>query len=146
MIRASLLWLLAGAGVGGLMLADRSLRGDWVAWFLPTHAHMLLVGWLVQFALAVAFWLFPRKRTPARPLGYDERAAMAAAGALNLGLLTRSVVEPLARGGLVGGDPAGSLALAAALQVSAIALFVVQLWPRAAPRARVEARPRTGEA
>lgn len=30
--------------------------------FLPAHAEILLIGWTMQFVLAVAFWMFPRYR------------------------------------------------------------------------------------
>jgi len=78
MLRAALLWLLAGVVIGGAMLTDRALPGQWVLWMAPSHAHILFVGWFLQFAVGVAYWLLPRKRTPARPLGYGERAAFIA--------------------------------------------------------------------
>ncbi|HEU5434203.1 MAG TPA: hypothetical protein VFU81_21205, partial [Thermomicrobiales bacterium] len=119
---------------GGLMLNDRIVPGDWVAWALPAHMHMLLVGWFLQFALAIAFWLLPRRRTPARPLGYDERAALAAAAALNVGLALRIVAEPLERAGRASAGTTAALAISALLQIAAVLTFVIQLWPRLAPR------------
>ncbi len=145
MVRASLCWLLLGAVVGGLMLSDRLVPGDWIAWFLPTHAHVLLVGWLLQFVLAVAYWLFPRRRTPERPLGYDERSALVVAAALNVGLLVRTVAEPLGRAGSGGDGLPWALALSALLQVAAIAYFVGQLWPRSGPKSRVNPRSSPAE-
>lgn len=136
MVRASLLWLLAGVALGGLMLVDRAVPGAWVARALPTHVHMVLVGWLLQFAVGVAYWLFPRRRTPAAPSGYRESAALVAVGALNAGLLLRVIGEPMERSGRSSGLGLGLLAASAALQVGAVAIFVFQLWPR------VEARPR----
>ena len=78
MVGAGLLWLLLGMVLGGAMLLARLVPADWVAWFAPTHGHILFVGWFLQFALGVAFWLLPRRRTPRHPLGYNERAALAA--------------------------------------------------------------------
>ena len=134
MARSAFVWLAAGVALGGLMLNDRIVPGDWVAWALPAHMHMLLVGWFLQFALAIAFWLLPRRRVPARPLGYDERAALAAAVALNLGLALRIVAEPLERAGHVSAGTTLVLAVSALLQIAAVLTFVVQLWPRLASR------------
>jgi hypothetical protein len=141
MLRASFVWLLAGAVVGAAMMVDDVLPGSWRAWMAPTHGHMLFVGWFVQFALGVAYWLLPRRRSPARPLGYDERLALIAVALLNAGLLLRVAVEPAHRSGHDGDRITALLGCSGALQVLAFAIFVVQLWPRVAPRtARKSAR------
>lgn len=134
MVRISLIWMLAGFVVGGAMLVDRQMPGDWRLWMQPTHGHMLFVGWFLQFALGIAFWLLPRKRTPERPLGYNVRLAQIAVAALNIGLLCRVVAEPLERDGHASDFTALLLALSALLQIAAAAIFVTQLWPRVAPR------------
>ncbi len=134
MLRASLLWLVAGVIVGGLMLTDRALPGQWALWLAPSHAHMLFVGWFLQFVVGVAYWLLPRKRTPARPLGYAERIAWGAATALNLGLIARVIAEPVERTGQGTGLTLALLAASALLQVGAALTFATQLWPRVGPR------------
>lgn len=134
-VRASFIWLLAGVVLGALMLADQAIPGDWRRWVQPTHGHILFVGWFIQFALGIAYWLLPRRRTQDRPLGYDERLAFCAVAALNLGLLLRALAEPVERGGGNGDWTLPTLIASAALQVGAIAVFVLQLWPRVAPRA-----------
>ncbi|MDQ3541313.1 MAG: cbb3-type cytochrome c oxidase subunit I [Chloroflexota bacterium] len=137
MVRSSLIWLLAGVVIGSLMLVDRAIPGDWRLWMAPSHGHMLFVGWLVQFALGIAYWLMPRKRSPERPLGYHEGLAISGSVALNVGLALRVIAEPLERTGH--GDPA-TLALligSAALQFAAIAVFVGQLWPRIYGRSKL---------
>lgn len=123
MVRASFAWLLAGVLVGSLMLADWAAPGDWRQWMQPTHGHMLFVGWLVQFALGIAYWLLPRRRTPDRPLGYDEPIAIAAVAALNLGLLLRTVAEPAERAAAADWTLPALIA-SASLQLGAITLFV----------------------
>jgi hypothetical protein len=134
MVRAALCWLVAGAFVGGLMLLDGTLPGALAAWLAPSHAHMLFVGWFLQFVIGVAYWLLPRKRTPAQPLGYNERLGMLATVALNAGLLLRVAAEPIERMGQ--GSALTQLALGgvALLQVAAIFIFATQLWPRVGPR------------
>lgn len=134
MVRLSLLWLLAGFIIGGLMLVDRDIPGDWRLWAQPTHGHMLFVGWFLQFALGVAYWLLPRKRSPERPVGYNLRAAQIAVAALNIGLLCRAIAEPFERSGHAGNGTRALLTLSALLQVGAAALFVTQIWPRVAAR------------
>jgi hypothetical protein len=134
MVRAALLWLLAGVVIGGAMLA-----GHWALWLAPAHAHMLFVGWFLQFALGIAYWLLPRRRSPQRPLGYDERAAALAVVALNLGLVLRAIGEPWQRAGQGNTLTLGLLSVSALLQVGAVMVFVIQLWPRVAVR---QSRPR----
>ncbi|HWV36069.1 MAG TPA: cbb3-type cytochrome c oxidase subunit I [Thermomicrobiales bacterium] len=130
MVKLSLCWLLVGFVIGGLMLVDRAIPGDWRAWMAPTHGHMLFVGWFVQFALGIAYWLLPRKRTPGRPLGYNERLSLGAVAALNAGLLLRVISEPFERTGHASNATLTGLALAAILQVLAAVIFVMQIWPR----------------
>ena len=137
MVRASLLWLLTGVVIGGAMLTDRVLPGEWVLWLAPSHAHMLFVGWFLQFAVGVAYWLLPRRRTVERPLGYQERVALLGVTALNLGLALRVIAEPVERTGQGTDLTLTLLIVSALLQVSAVAIFVRQLWPRVAPRQRV---------
>ena len=135
MLRTSLLWLLAGVGIGAAMLVDRALPGQWRAWMAPSHAHMLFVGWFLQFALGVAYWLLPRRRSPERPLGYHERGATLAVIALNLGLLLRMAAEPIERAGMIGSATLAVLGLSALLQFGAVLVCAVQLWPRLGARA-----------
>jgi hypothetical protein len=144
MVRGSFAWLLAGVVVGGLMLIDRAVPGEWRRWAQPTHGHMLFVGWFLQFALGIAYWLLPRRRRPDRPLGYHEPTALAAAVALNLGLVLRVVAEPAERAGAAGAWTLVTLTASALLQVGAVLIFVVQLWSRVAPRAP-KVRPASSE-
>jgi hypothetical protein len=135
MVRAALLWLLLGIILGGAMLTDRLLPGDWVVWFAPTLGHILFVGWFLQFAIGIAYWLLPRKRSnPARPLGYRENLAFAAVVGLNLGLALRVIAEPLEHAGHASDITLTLLTISAILQIASIATFVVELWPRVAPR------------
>lgn len=130
MVKASLAWMLAGFIIGGLMMVDRVIPGDWRAWLLPTHGHMLFVGWFVQFAIGIAYWLLPRKRRPEVPVGYRETPAFVGWGMLNAGLLLRVIGEPMERVGDAGSLSMTILAGSALLQVAAVIVFISQLWPR----------------
>jgi hypothetical protein len=143
MVRISLVWLLTGFVVGSAMLADRAVPGQWQAWLAPSHAHMLFVGWFFQFVIGVAYWLLPRRRSAARPLGYQEHAAMSAVVALNLGLVLRITAEPVERMGGASEMTLSALSASALLQVIAALVFVAQLWPRAAARPVRQAREQT---
>jgi hypothetical protein len=134
LVRASLLWLVTGFTLGALMLSDALVPGDWRLWFAPTHGHILFVGWFLQFAVGVAYWLLPRKRTPERPFGYHERSAFAAFGLLNAGLLLRVLAEPPDRVGNGGDAVDVVLAVSAVLQLAAIIIVASQIWPRIVPR------------
>lgn len=131
--RAALVWLVAGAALGTLMLSDGLLAGDWRTWFSPTHGHMLFVGWFLQFAVGVAYWLLPRQRTSGKPLGYDERLALAAVLLLNAGLLLRVLVEPSDRMGYTTGTDI-VLTVSGLLQLAAVLIIARQLWGRLRPR------------
>jgi hypothetical protein len=130
MVKASMIWMLAGFTVGGLMMVDRVIPGNWRLWAQPTHGHMLFVGWFVQFAIGIAYWLLPRKRRPDLPVGYRESPAFTGWVLLNLGLLLRVLGEPMERAGNAGTVSITILAVSSIMQVLAVVIFVAQLWPR----------------
>lgn len=135
-VRAALVWLVIGVVLGVVMISDELLPGRWRVWFAPTHGHILLVGWFLQFAVAIAYWLLPRKRTPELPLGYREAIATAAFALLNAGLLVRVIAEPASRMGQLGGATSYLLALSGGGQLIAIAIVTYHLWGRTIPRPR----------
>ncbi|PWB72357.1 MAG: hypothetical protein C3F07_12105 [Anaerolineales bacterium] len=60
-VRASLLYLLLGSLFGALLLAQKGIPFHAAVWYLfPLHMEFLLVGWLIQLAMGVAFWIIPR--------------------------------------------------------------------------------------
>ena len=129
-VKTSLIWMITGIAMGGLMLVDHLIPGAWRSWFLPTHGHILFVGWFVQFVVGIAFWLLPRKRLPELPLGYGEHKAFVALGMLNVGLACRVVAEPFFRQNDEGAWVDWLLVASSVLQFVAIVIFVSQMWPR----------------
>lgn len=96
----------AGAGGAWLVFLGRGLpngRIETTGHGLALVVGGLFVGWFLQFAIGIAYWLLPRKRTAERPLGYHERGANLAFALLNSGLFTRVIAEPPGRVGN-GGD------------------------------------------
>jgi hypothetical protein len=60
-VRASLLYLAGGFMLGALLLAQKGVPFYAGVWTLfPVHIEFLLVGWLMQFAMGVGFWILPR--------------------------------------------------------------------------------------
>jgi hypothetical protein len=60
-VRASLIYLLSGFALGALMLAEKGVPYYAPVWLVfPVHVECLLIGWLVQLAMGVAFWILPR--------------------------------------------------------------------------------------
>ncbi|HEU5041749.1 MAG TPA: hypothetical protein VFT84_13045 [Gemmatimonadales bacterium] len=118
MIRTALLHLALGFLIGALLLARRSLPPSaFLPLLRPLHAELLLLGWTVQLAMGVAFWILPRFRTG--PERGREWPAWLAYVLLNLGVL------------------ATGTALAAfagrALEATAAAAFAWHAWPRIKP-------------
>jgi hypothetical protein len=134
MVRTALIWLALGFTLGGLMLADATVPGTWRHWFGPTHGHILFVGWFLQFAIGIAYWLLPRKRSDLLPLGYNERAALLSFVVLNSGLGLRVFAEPAMRMGYILDTGDVVLLVSALAHIAAIGIIVLQLWGRVIPR------------
>lgn len=84
-IRCALLYLFLGFTLGSLLLLHKGIAfysGLW--WVLPAHIEFVLIGWTVQLAMGVMFWMFPRFGGGASR--GDELAAWWAFGLLNLGV------------------------------------------------------------
>ena len=59
-VRAALIWLAVGALTGALVLGRVAFgHPEWGSW-IPAHAEMMLMGWMVQLAFGVAHWILPR--------------------------------------------------------------------------------------
>jgi hypothetical protein len=55
------MYLLLGLTLGSLLLANKG--ASWAPWIwnlLPAHMEFLLLGWMAQLAMGVAFWILPR--------------------------------------------------------------------------------------
>jgi len=121
MVRAALVYLVAGYAIGAIMLSAGGLGlGPWSAALRPVHAEFLLLGWTVQLALGVAYWILPRFRTGAE----RGRATpvWAAFALLNGGVVAVAVgaISGLPTAGTVGRISEGLAAAA----------FALHAWPR----------------
>jgi len=125
LVRTAFGWLVAGAGLGALMLAG---KGE--PWLMPimrwrtAHQDMLLAGWLLQLVMGVGLWILPR------PPGEAPDARRGRIVVLYL-LINAGVVLAA-----MGGAPAGRPELLVAgriLEGAAAALAAMLLVPRIRP-------------
>jgi len=123
-VRASLIYLLAGFTLGALMLAQ-----DGVSYYpaivavLPVHMEFLLVGWLVQLALGVAFWIFPRFGLGLPHSRGNEKLIWVSFVLLNAGVLIVALELWIAAALLVG----------RICEVLAVLVYVLGSWRRIKP-------------
>jgi heme/copper-type cytochrome/quinol oxidase subunit 1 len=97
----------------------------------PVYFHLFLVGWVTQLIFGVAYWMFPTY-TRQRPRGF-ETLAWAAYWLLNVGLVLRTIGEPL--NAVQAGNGWGwLLPVSAVLQWLAALAFIANTWPRVKER------------
>jgi hypothetical protein len=120
-IRASLGYLALGFTFGALMLINEGLAFDpQLDHFLPAHMEFLLMGWLIQLALGVAYWILPRYMQ-GLPRG-NEMLAWLSLIFLNLGILlvVLKTVSDIAWFGLSG----------RILEAASVLIFLLVAWRR----------------
>jgi hypothetical protein len=85
-IRASLVYLVIGFTFGAFMLANEGLAFNLpLGKILPAHMEFLFLGFMLQLALGVAYWILPRYGQ-GKPRG-NETLAWASLIMLNAGIL-----------------------------------------------------------
>ncbi len=123
-VRASMIYLLVGFALGALMLAQDGISYDpAIMSVLPIHIEFLLIGWLVQLAMGVAFWIFPRFGLGQPHSRGNAKLIWASFLILNAGVWIVALEVWFASALLVGH----------ALEVGAVIMFVVGLWRRVKP-------------
>ncbi|HZD10167.1 MAG TPA: hypothetical protein VE553_02405 [Candidatus Binatia bacterium] len=126
LVRLALIHLGAGFTIGALMLANKGLSFDAGLWRLrPAHIEILVVGWLIQFAMGVAFWIAPRFWE--KPVRGNVAGAWLAMILLNAGVWTVAVSS-------CSGLPAGFVLAGRLLEGFAALSFGWHLWPRIVSR------------
>jgi uncharacterized membrane protein YidH (DUF202 family) len=122
-IRTALVNLALGFTLGAVILFNKALPVMPEAWnLLPMHIEFLLLGFILQLTMGVAYWIFPRLQT-FTDRG-DEKKALAAFLFLNAGIVICSLspwIQPLL------------LLFGRLCQAAAVALFILNLWPRVYP-------------
>ncbi|MDD3828488.1 MAG: hypothetical protein PHY79_21200 [Anaerolineae bacterium] len=133
-VRASFLYFLGAFLLGAFMALDSWLGlARWLRAVYLSQLHLLVVGWITQLAIGVAYWMFPRfrKEENPEPRGSD-RLTWAVFVLLNAGLLLRFAFEPFY---LMGPSTwlAATVALAGVLQALAALGFAALIWGRVRP-------------
>jgi hypothetical protein len=134
LIKAAFVYFIVAFLLGALMMLDRWLSfSRWLRVVYLSQLHLLVVGWITQLALGVAYWMFPRfrKEQDPRPRGSDVLANFVLI-CLNAGLLLRFIFEPFY---LMGPRPwlAALMALSGVLQAAAALGFGLLIWARIRP-------------
>ena len=120
-VRLALLYFLTGFTLGALMLANEGMPfALWITSLLPAHMDILLFGFVIQFAVGMAYWILPRYRNGSRG---SEAIFWIILGLLNLSIWTVAV-----SGGM--GLPGKWLTGGRLLEGIASVLFAFQAWER----------------
>lgn len=125
-VRSALLHLAIGVTIGALMLANKGLNfAAWLWRLRYAHSEILLIGWLLQLGLGVAFWIAPRFWE--KPVRGNVTGAWLAFILLNMGIWLGAISSALAL-------PATVTLVGRLLEVAAAAAFAWHLWPRIVSR------------
>ncbi len=130
-IRSSFLYMVAGLAAGTVLLVHKGLGLNPQLWrLLPLHIEFLLLGWMLQLVLGVAYWILPRFPDP--PVRGRVRTAWTAFTLLNAGVLLAGLAPTLAAGTTL-------RAAGRALELGAALAFAFHAWPRIKPTRPAEA-------
>lgn len=120
LVRCALIHLLLGFTIGALLLAHKGIPfAPWLWRLLPAHMEILLLGWTLQLAMGVAFWILPRFYT-ARPHTWLVWLALIL---LNCGVILVAL-SPFFSANV----PVAALGRAA--ETAAVLAFACHAWPR----------------
>ncbi len=123
MIKASMLYMLAGFAIGALILISKVYPEYSSVWsLLSVHIEVSIFGWIIQLTMGTAYWILPRYlKTKSRG---NPRLALAMVGMLNFGILINvaSYLNIL---------PPSATIVGRLLEVGAVALFIALHWNRA---------------
>lgn len=122
LIRSALGYLGAGYTLGAALLVNKGTGAAPGLWrWLPVHVELLLMGWLVQLVMGVAYWIFPRfgMRPAARG---RERLAWIAFALLNAGIV-------LVCWGVIGNRQTPAV-LGRTAELAAIGAMALHVWAR----------------
>lgn len=131
-IKAGLLYFVVALLMATTLLAQSlAYLPGWITAFRPVYLHLLMVGWITQLIIGVAYWMFP-KASKEQPRGH-EKLGWGVFILLNLGLILRAVGEPLTAMSFQV-DLGWVLAVSAVLQLAAGWGFILNTWNRVKER------------
>jgi len=95
---------------------------------LPVYWHMLVMGWITQIIMGVSIWMFPRKHRDKERREFI--LTWSAFWLLNSGLVLRFLSEPFLPLFTQNLTISIIVVISAVLQVLAIILYILEIWPR----------------
>jgi hypothetical protein len=127
-VRTAMLYIAAALVLGVLYQLDQVTHWfNYSRYLITVHAHLALVGGVIQMIMGVALWMFPLTVPLERRLQYREGLAWLTYGLFNAGLLGRFVAE--ARFQQTGSAAWGYLTVATGtMQAAAFAIFLYHAW------------------
>ena len=124
-VRAALLYLGAGFLIGALMLTQKGLPFDpALLRMLPMHIEFVFIGWTLQLAMGIAFWILPRFSH--EPRYGNQTFGWLAFGFLNIGILCAGLGQWF-------NTPPGVFLFGRIAELAAGLFFVLHAWPRVKP-------------
>jgi cbb3-type cytochrome oxidase subunit 1 len=125
MIRTALVYLVVGFGLGAVMLAYKvtPFIPVLIARLRPLHVELLTLGWTMNLALGVAYWILPRR--PSDGERGSETAMTLVWAMLNVGVLSAGV-------GQGSGAPVAPL-IGRLAEAAAAGAFARHAWSRLKP-------------
>ena len=122
-IRTALIYLIFGFTLGALMLWNKGVPLHPTIWrLLPAHMEFMLLGWTLQLAIGVAYWILPRFRSQRRKPWLVWMSYIL----LNAGIWS------VALGGFVG-PAVWMLPVGRFIETAAVVSFVIHAWVRVKP-------------
>lgn len=123
MLRLSLIYFLISAVIGALILCSKVINIHPVIWsLLPVHFELAIWGWIIQFVLGTAYWMFPKKLVGERR--GNPLAAVVMVVLFNAGLLLMVISVFINAGG-------SALPLTGrSLMTASILIFAILIWNR----------------
>lgn len=119
MIRFSLLYLMVAVVIGGAIFIQKAINIHPAIWsLLPVHYEMAIWGWLVQFLMGTAYWMFPKHIVGTRR--GSESLAWTMVLLFNCGLILLAISTFVINTAIVG----------RVLIVISICQFVILMWQR----------------
>lgn len=127
-IKTALVYFILSLTLGIFLVLDTAgLLALPVPGLFPSYIHFLVLGWVTQLIMGVAFWMFPKysQQQPRR----SESMGWVSYYCLNLGLILRLVGEPL-NAATQAAWAGWIMAIAAGLLLVGGTAFVVNTWGR----------------
>jgi hypothetical protein len=125
-IKTALLYLIFALVLGATLLINQP-QLSFYRELQIIYFHLFMLGWITQLIFGVAWWMFPIFSLE-NPRG-NEKVAWTAYVSLNVGLIFRVVAE-----GTKAFSPSVAInsifVIAALLQLLAIFIYIIQIWPR----------------